>query len=269
MPAQKYPGAAVPTSIVGGISAIATSAVLAETTGWPDGSDGDFVVVIDPDQPTQEKMLCSSRSGTTLNISQRGYDGTAAASHDVNAVIRPSMDAASLQRHEDHIFDPSAAHAATAISFSPAGAVAATTVQAAIVELDSDKSAVGHTHSASGSVLLNSTHTWTIAAPAVESGDADFIIPFTVRLATGHTAVIESVSHKINGGTSVTWDLTKNGSTVTGFTSLSTTTSNTNTNPSNVAVADGDKIKPDVSAVTGSPVNWEVTVVLLHTGTVS
>jgi hypothetical protein len=44
-----------------------------------------------------------------------------------------------------HIDDTTAAHAATAISNTPAGGIAATTVQAAINELDSEKLAVGGT----------------------------------------------------------------------------------------------------------------------------
>lgn len=45
-----------------------------------------------------------------------------------------------------HLADAADAHAASAIGFSPTGAIAATTVQAALAELDSEKSATGHTH---------------------------------------------------------------------------------------------------------------------------
>jgi hypothetical protein len=48
----------------------------------------------------------------------------------------------------NHISDATAAHAASAISVTPVGAVAATDVQAAIAELDTDKSATSHTHTA-------------------------------------------------------------------------------------------------------------------------
>jgi hypothetical protein len=48
----------------------------------------------------------------------------------------------------NHINDSSAAHAASAIGVTPVGAVAATDVQAAIAELDTDKSATSHTHTA-------------------------------------------------------------------------------------------------------------------------
>jgi hypothetical protein len=45
-----------------------------------------------------------------------------------------------------HTGDTSDAHDASAVSFAPAGGIAATDVQAAIVELDSEKSGTGHAH---------------------------------------------------------------------------------------------------------------------------
>lgn len=45
-----------------------------------------------------------------------------------------------------HVNDTTAAHAASAISFTATGGVAATDVQAAIAELDTEKSGTGHTH---------------------------------------------------------------------------------------------------------------------------
>jgi hypothetical protein len=46
-----------------------------------------------------------------------------------------------------HEADATAAHAASAVAFTPTGAIAATDVQAALAEVDSEKSATGHAHS--------------------------------------------------------------------------------------------------------------------------
>jgi hypothetical protein len=46
----------------------------------------------------------------------------------------------------DHLADPTDAHDASAVSNVPAGGIAATTVQAAINELDTEKSGTAHTH---------------------------------------------------------------------------------------------------------------------------
>lgn len=53
------------------------------------------------------------------------------------------VDAAALP---DHLADTSDAHAASAITNTPAGNIAATTVQAALNELDTDKAAASHGH---------------------------------------------------------------------------------------------------------------------------
>jgi hypothetical protein len=47
----------------------------------------------------------------------------------------------------DHIADSAGAHAASAVSFSATGGIVATDVQAAIAELDTEKSATSHDHS--------------------------------------------------------------------------------------------------------------------------
>lgn len=89
-------GAAVQTTLNGGISSGATSGVLTAVTGWPDGSPGAFYVVVDPGLTTEEKILCSTRSSTTLNFTTRGADGTSAAAHASGAVIYPCLAAVDL-----------------------------------------------------------------------------------------------------------------------------------------------------------------------------
>lgn len=89
-------GAAVQTTLNGGISSGATSGTLTATTGWPDGSPGAFYVVVDPGLTTEEKILCSTRSSTTLNFTTRGADGTSAAAHASGAVIYPCLAAVDL-----------------------------------------------------------------------------------------------------------------------------------------------------------------------------
>jgi hypothetical protein len=46
-------------------------------------------VVIDPGTASEEKILCSTRSGTTVNFTTRGADGSAAAAHSSGATIYP------------------------------------------------------------------------------------------------------------------------------------------------------------------------------------
>jgi hypothetical protein len=106
---------------------------------------------------------------------------------------------------------------------------------------------------------------WTIGLPGVPSGATNFVNPFDVWVPTGWTRTLEEVAHGIRGGTSVAWDLRKAstiagvtaGTAVTGYSTLSSTTTRAKTTSSQ-PLADGDLIAPVPSAVTATPDNWTV-----------
>lgn len=94
---KQYAGGAPATTIPGSITSVATTITIGSATGQPaGGASGKFVMVIDPNLATEEKILVTSRSGTTLNVAQRGYDGTTAQPHDPGAAIVHCIDAYSL-----------------------------------------------------------------------------------------------------------------------------------------------------------------------------
>lgn len=99
----------------------------------------------------------------------------------------------------------------------------------------------------------------------VPSGDTDFIPPFIISLRTGQTAKIVKVLYKINGGTSATVKLQKNGSDLTGFTAIEVKTEKATTDPTDQAIADADVIALVVTAVSGSPKNLSFAVIVEHT----
>lgn len=186
MPALKYPGAAAETTLGGGgLAAGGTSFTIASSSGWPDGSTGKWVVVVG-EGATEEKILCSTRSGTTVNVDTRGYDGTTDATHDPGVAVVCTWDATSAQRHEDHIYDTSDAHAASAITNTPSGAVAATNVQTAINELDTEKLS---TSTAASTYLAQADAATTYVAKAFVDAKGDIITATAAdtptRLAVG------------------------------------------------------------------------------------
>ena len=73
--------------------------------------------------------------------------GSAASSAAASASAAAASAAASSGAIADHLADATDAHDASAISVVPTGGISANTVQDALVELDSEKAAVGHTHS--------------------------------------------------------------------------------------------------------------------------
>jgi hypothetical protein len=68
---------------------------------------------------------------------------------DTNAAAaRTTLGAAAQADLDAHVTDTTDAHDASAISVTPTGGIAATDVQAALAELDSEKAAASHTHAA-------------------------------------------------------------------------------------------------------------------------
>ncbi len=152
MSRRQFAGGAKETITTGTVaSSGAVSIAITDATGWPDASVGPFAVVIDPGTASEEKVLVTARVGLTLTVTapNRGYDGTSAIAHATGAVIYHTFTAIDFDEANDHVNDTSAAHAATAISNAPAGTIAATTVQAAINELDTEKAATSHTQASS------------------------------------------------------------------------------------------------------------------------
>lgn len=90
---KDYSGAPASTTLAAGITSGSTSITITASTGWPSGTNGSFYAVIDPGQATEEKILVTSRTGTTLNTVSRGVDGSTAASHDSGATIYPCFTA--------------------------------------------------------------------------------------------------------------------------------------------------------------------------------
>ncbi len=99
----------------------------------------------------------------------------------------------------------------------------------------------------------------------VPAGDVDFIPPFFISLTAGQTAKVTKVIHRLNSGTSATFKLQKNGSDLTGFTGIEAKPEIQTTDPADQELADGDKLAMVVTAVSGTPKNLSVAVVIEYT----
>ena len=101
-------GAAPPTGLAGGVSAAALSFSLTNASGYPTGTGGPFVLVLDPGTPLEEKVLCSSLSGVVVTVasSGRGWDGTSAAAHSGGTGnVAHVFTAAEADDANSHIYD--------------------------------------------------------------------------------------------------------------------------------------------------------------------
>lgn len=107
----EHQGAAPAVGLAASIGAADLTFTLTSGTGYPTGATGRlFILVLDPGTPQEEKVLCSSRSGTTITVNSsglggRGYDGTIAASHSVGTNnVQHVLGAVEIDDDNDHIY---------------------------------------------------------------------------------------------------------------------------------------------------------------------
>jgi hypothetical protein len=101
---REFTGAALRTNLSANISSGDSSFSVTDAVGFPSGAN-PFAVVLDRGTSDEEKMLISSRSGTTFTIQTRGYDGTTARSHASGAFVDHILDAATIQDMNTTTYD--------------------------------------------------------------------------------------------------------------------------------------------------------------------
>lgn len=96
---KQYVGNAAPSTLGGTIDADDLAITVADATNWPTGgANGKFVLCIGQATPTEEKILCTSRTGTSITISARGHDGTTPQAHSLGAAVAHVWDAESADQ---------------------------------------------------------------------------------------------------------------------------------------------------------------------------
>lgn len=110
MTRRSYSGGAAPTTLSSPITTSDGSATIVSSTGYPDGTTGPFVIVIDKGSSTEEKILVASRSGTSLVFQVRGYDGTVSQNHSASAPVEHCISAIDLDEANAHVNTTTGVH---------------------------------------------------------------------------------------------------------------------------------------------------------------
>lgn len=100
---KSFSGNAVATTLTANIASTDTTIAVVGTSGFPNTSNGPFVVVIDRGTTNEEKILISSYTATLLTVSQRGWDGTTPVPHSTGAVLAHTFDADTINKHETFV----------------------------------------------------------------------------------------------------------------------------------------------------------------------
>lgn len=102
MAAIDIDGGVPSTTLNGAITSGATSITVADGSSYPDGTNGNFYIVIDLGAAAEETIECSARSSNTFTIATRGADGSSATSHDNGATVQHVVPALTLQEANTH-----------------------------------------------------------------------------------------------------------------------------------------------------------------------
>ena len=103
----EHTGNAPATGLSVGIGSTDTSFTVLSGTNYPTGATGDFVICLDGGTSSEEKVLCSARSGAAFTVASggRGYDGTTAASHSAGTTnVTHVLSAAEIDDTSAHIY---------------------------------------------------------------------------------------------------------------------------------------------------------------------
>lgn len=101
---REFSGGVLRTTLSANISNSDSSITLTDGTTFPSGVN-PFVIVINRGNSSEEKILISSRSGNTLAVESRGYDGSTANSHLSGSYVDHVLDAVAIQDMNTTTYD--------------------------------------------------------------------------------------------------------------------------------------------------------------------
>ncbi len=118
---RSYSGGAKPTTLaspLGGTTGDLTI-TCTDLSNYPTGSPGPFYIVINRNQPSEEKILCASRTGNTITVytsggsTGRGADGTTISSHAAGAEVEHIFTATDADEANAHVNASTGVHGIT------------------------------------------------------------------------------------------------------------------------------------------------------------
>lgn len=101
----KFTNAPVVTTLAAPMSASDTSFTISVSTNWPASASENFWVTVGAGTTSEERILCSGTSGTTVTVatSGRGQDGTSASAHNQGDAVWVSWSATDADEANAHV----------------------------------------------------------------------------------------------------------------------------------------------------------------------
>lgn len=183
------------TTLNGGITSGTTSITVADGTGYPDGTNGNFYIVVSIGLAAEETIECSARSGNVFTVATRGADGTSATGHATGASVDHVVPALTLQEANTHANQTTGTPHGSAY-VTPSGNVATATAleTGRTIQLTGDVTGTSGTFDGTANAIVN-------ASLAADSVDTPELVDGAV---TG--AKIDSTTTVTAGGLTVDTD---------------------------------------------------------------
>lgn len=138
-------------------------------------------------------QLAGDLGGTAASPTVPGLGTHVAATTSVHGIANTAnleTTTGAQAKVDAHVNDTSAAHAASAISFTPVGAVAATDAQAAIAEVSTDAATALSTHAADATIHTSGREIQYTTVTSSQSGLNALAGSFAISNVTGMTVTI-------------------------------------------------------------------------------
>lgn len=100
---KSFTGGAAPTTLAAPLSAGATSITVADGSSYPDGAAGPYVIVVNRNTSSEEKILIASRTSNVLTVETRGYDDGTDQAHNTGETVEHVLDASTVDQANRYV----------------------------------------------------------------------------------------------------------------------------------------------------------------------
>jgi hypothetical protein len=190
---RQYAGGAKPTTLASSLGGSNSDLVISGTdfSNYPDGSVGPFYIVIDRGTVSEEKILCGSRTGNTINVynvgltNGRGADGTSVVAHSSGGTVEHVFTAVDADEANLHVNSTSNVHGVTG---SLAGVTSVQTLTNKTLTSPVLNSPDINGGTISGATIATSTFSGGITATSVSITGSQTLADYRARNAYASTA---------------------------------------------------------------------------------